>query len=174
MFMDPRRTLEACNLQVTDSIADFGAGSGFTAHAAALLVPKGNVFAIELQRDMVTRIMRDAQEHQIPNLHPLWGDVEIPNGSTLKAESIDFVILSNILFQLDDRLGALHEAKRVLKTGGRLLVVDWQESFGGLGPTQRQVITQQAVEALALQLGFTKLSDNIPSGDHHYAILFKK
>lgn len=53
-------------------------------------------------------------------------------------------------------------------------MVDWQESFGGLGPTPERVFNQAMAEKLILKIGFTKLSDNFPAGEHHYAILFKK
>ncbi len=174
MFMAPAQTLSACNLQITDTVADFGAGSGFMARAIAHLVPRGNVFAIEINRDLVARITHEAQEESITNLHPLWGDIEIRGGSKLGDESVDVVVCSNILFQLDDRQNTIKEASRVLKPGGRLLVVDWQESFGGLGPTPERVFNKQKAEELIGTLGFTKLSDTLPAGEHHYAILFRK
>lgn len=174
MFIDPARTLEACNLQVTDSVADFGAGSGFVAMAASRLIPQGNVFAIELQRDMVARITREAEEKKVTNVHALWGDVELSGGSTLKSESMNMVLFSNILFQLDDKGGALKEAFRVLVPHGRILIVDWEESFGGLGPAPHHVFTEAQAEALAQKIGFKKLPAQLPGGEHHYAILFEK
>lgn len=174
MFMDPAETLAACNFQVTDTVADFGAGSGFIAKAIAGMVPRGSVFAIEINRDMVARIAHEAEEGQIKNLHPLWGDIEIAGGTKLADASVDVVVLSNILFQIDDKPGALKEAFRVLKSGGRLLVVDWQESFGGLGPAVHHVFNKETAESLITGIGFTILSDTLPAGEHHYAILFKK
>ena len=174
MFMDPAKTLAACNLQTTDTVADFGAGSGFVARAAALFVPSGQVFAIEINRDIVARLTRDIAENNIKNIHPLWGDIEVAGGSQLKESSANFLILSNILFQLDDKNGCIAEAVRVLKPGGRLLVVDWTESFGGMGPAPHHVFTQDLAEALLVRAGFIKLSESIPSGEHHYGVLFKK
>lgn len=174
MFMAPAQTLAACNLQVTDNVADFGAGSGFVARAISNLVTSGNVFAIEINRELVSRMTHEAEEQQIKNLHPLWGDIEIEGGSKLGNASVDVVILSNILFQIDDKHGALKEAMRVLKDGGRLLVIDWQESFGGLGPTPQRVFNKSQAEELCKSLGLTKLSDGLPAGEHHYAILFRK
>jgi SAM-dependent methyltransferase len=174
MFMDPMRTLLACNLETTNSVADFGAGSGFVARAAASIVSGGNVFAVEINRDLVARLTREANDAKLTNLHPLWGDIEIPNGSSIENESMDFVILSNIMFQLDDKPGCVKEAMRVLKPGGRLLVLDWSESFGGMGPAPHHVFTKEIAEELFTRAGLTKLSENIPAGEHHYAILFKK
>ncbi len=172
--MAPAQTLSACNLQVTDSVADFGAGSGFMARAIASMVTSGNVFAVEINRDLVSRLAHEVEENKIKNLQPLWGDIEIEGGSKLAKESVDMVVLSNILFQLDDKRGALKEAMRVLKSGGRLLIIDWQESFDGLGPAPERVFNQSQADELARAVGFSKLSENLPTGDHHYAILFKK
>jgi ubiquinone/menaquinone biosynthesis C-methylase UbiE len=174
MFMDPARTLAACNVQTTDVVADFGAGSGFVSRAAAAYVPQGQVFAIEINRDLVARLTREVADLKLPNVHPIWGDIEIPGGSTLGDDSTNLVILSNIMFQLDDKQGCAKEAYRVVKTGGRVLVIDWSESFNGMGPASHHVFTKDVAEALFTHTGFTKLSESIPVGEHHYAILFKK
>jgi ubiquinone/menaquinone biosynthesis C-methylase UbiE len=174
MFMNPAQMLAACNLQVTDTVADFGAGSGFLSKAAATLVPRGNVFPIEIHKEIINRLVRDAKEANLENIHPLWGDIELPGGTRLDDNSVDFVVVSNVLFHLDDKIACINEAKRIIKPGGRLLVVDWSESFGGIGPTPTAIVTKQMVEELSAHAGFTKISDQLPAGDHHYAILFKK
>lgn len=172
--MDPVVTLNACNLQTTDTVADFGAGSGFVARAAAALVPHGQVFAIEINRDIVARLNREVEDNKIKNIHTLWGDIEVKGGTQLKDASADFVIISNVMFHIDDKAGCITEATRVLKQGGRLLLVDWTESFAGMGPAPHHVFTQVLAESLLNTMGYTKLSDRIPSGEHHYGVLFKK
>lgn len=174
MFMDPSQILSLAHLRPNDSVADFGAGSGFLARAAAALVPQGNVFAVEINRDIVARLNREVLELHLGNMHPLWGDIEIPSGSKIANESIDFVILSNVMFHIEDKLGCMKEVKRVLKPDGRVLVVDWQESFGGIGPAPQNVFNKQSAEEIFNKLGFTKITDSLPAGDHHYAIIFKR
>ncbi|MDB5188796.1 MAG: type 11 methyltransferase [Candidatus Nomurabacteria bacterium] len=174
MFMDPVKILAACSIQSTNTVADFGAGSGFVAQAAASLVPQGQVFAIEINKELVTRITRDAVDHRLSNLHVLWGDVEEFEGTKLAAGSVDIVLCFNILFVLEDKADVVKEAFRVLKTGGKIVVVDWTESFGGLGPQPHHIFTQAMAEALLTSVGFKKRTDTLPAGDHHYAILFEK
>jgi len=174
MFMDPLQTLAACNIQATNSVADFGAGSGFVARAAAALVPQGQVFAIEINREIVTRLTRDAVDHNLSNLHVLWGDIEKNEGSHIAAESIDAVICFNVLFLIDDKAAVIKEAMRVLKPGGKIVVADWTDSFAGLGPRPHHVFPQAVAESILTSVGFKKLSEKLPAGDHHYAILFGK
>ncbi len=174
MFMDPVTLLASCNLQTTDTVADFGAGSGFLAKAALAYVPQGNVFAIEINRDMVTRLTREAAEANLKNFHPLWGDIEVAGGSKLADTSVDFILLSNTLFYLEDKNGVMSEALRVLKPGGRMLVVDWTESFGGMGPRPESVFGKDKARALLERHGLTILTDTLPAGEHHYAILCQK
>ena len=174
MFMDPKSMLSLCNLQTTDSVADFGAGSGFLARAAASLVPHGNVFAIEINKDIVARLTRETVELHLDNVHPIWGDIEIAGGSKLDNQSMDFVILSNVMFHLDDKSGCVAEVLRVLKSGGRALVVDWSESFGGMGPIASAVFSKDRAIELFTKAGFAVANDALGAGDHHYAILFRK
>ncbi|MEI6022508.1 MAG: class I SAM-dependent methyltransferase [bacterium] len=171
MFMDPKITLSGMNFQVTDTVADFGAGSGFLAFTLAQMIPSGHVFAIEINKDMVTRIAKEAEDKNITNIHPLWGDIEILGGSGLADAAVDTVVLSNVLFQLEDKKGVFAEVKRVLKPGGRVLLIDWSDSFSGLGPAPHHVFTKDQAMALLGEFGFIIKNDNLPVGDHHYAIL---
>jgi SAM-dependent methyltransferase len=174
MFMDPSQILSLAHLKPNDSVADFGAGSGFLARAASALVPQGNVFAVEINKDIVARLNREVLEMSLGNMHPLWGDVEVAGGSKIANNSIDFLILSNVMFHLEDKAGCLKEVIRVLKPDGRVLLVDWQESFGGMGPSPQFVFNKSSAEEFFSKFGFTKVTDSLPAGDHHYAIIFKK
>ncbi len=174
MFIEPTTLLGLCNLQSTDSVADFGAGSGFLTKAAAALVPQGHVFAIEIHRDIIARLTREVATDGPKNIKPLWGDIEVLGGTKLADKSVNFVILSNVFFHLEDKEGCLNEVKRVLKDGGRMLVIDWTDSFNGMGPKPTAIFPKDVALALCARHGFTMLTVSLPAGDHHYAILFKK
>ena len=67
----------------------------------------------------------------------------------------------------------LREAKRIIKTGGKLAVVDWSDSFGGIGPMADHVIKEDEARELAVKEGFTFERD-FKAGAHHYGLIFKK
>lgn len=185
MFADPHHLIEQFDLQSGARVADFGAGGGALALVAARAVgDAGKVYAVDVQKELLERLKNEARAARVHNLEVLWGDVERQGGTHLKDGAVDAVILSNILFQLEDRTGAAKEAKRVLKPGGKLLAVDWSGSFGrppspmasarrGMGPDPTHVVTEQVARTLFEQNGF-QLVKTISAGNHHYGLVFRK
>lgn len=175
-FSDPQTILQAAALREGVRVGDFGTGSGHYAHAAARIVgERGRVFAVDIQKDLLARLKKHAGEEKLRNIEVVWGDIDEVNGSRLAPDSLDFVILANVLFQVEHRKQAALEAARVLKPGGRVLVVDWESSFGGMGPRAGDVLAKRDVEELLEGAGFTRERDiSERAGDHHYALVFKK
>jgi len=89
----------------------------------------------------------------------------------LRGQSMDAVIFSNTLFQIENRFAALAEIKRILKSGGKLLVIDWAGSYSGMGPAPERVVSEHEAEAFFIGGGFHKVK-SFRAGPHHYGILF--
>ncbi len=155
------------------TVADFGAGVGHHVIPAGQKIgPSGTIYAIEIQKDILGRLEKEAKEVGLKNLHPVIGDIEKIGGSTLKDQSTDRVLIINTLFQLGDKDTCLKEAHRVLKPKGKLFISDWQDSFNHLGPHPDQVVTKREAIKIATANGF-QLENEMPSGSHHYGLLFR-
>lgn len=174
MFSVPEKNIEQLHLADNQTIADFGAGSGaYTVAAAKAMHGTGKVYAIDVQKDLLTRLQNTCKEEHLTNVSFIWGDVEKPGGTKLKDGSCDVVLLSNILFQVPDKKDAIEEAKRVLHLGGILLIVDWAASFNNMGPVKEQVFPEGAGRSLAEESGFTFVR-LIHAGNYHYGMIFKR
>ncbi len=174
MFSDPQKIMESCGIQAGMEIADFGAGSGFyTIAAARALIATGRVYAIDVQKDLLVKIRNQAISQGLYNVEIIWGDVEKPSGTHLADASIDLVFLTNILFQLEQKQAVLDEIKRILRPNGRVLVVDWNDSFGGIGPAPEKVFLKKDAQEMFEKNGF-HLDREIVAGPHHYGLIFKK
>jgi ubiquinone/menaquinone biosynthesis C-methylase UbiE len=170
-FAHPGRNLKALGIEPGMLIADFGAGSGaYVLEAAQLLKKSGRVYAIDVQKDLLRRIHTEAHRQGIDQtIEFIWGDLEGAGGSKIADGILDLVLISNLLFQVPDKPAILREARRILKPTGRVVLIDWSESFGGMGPVRQAVVGKDAALALARVAGFDLLRE-FPAGAHHYGL----
>lgn len=173
MFTNPEQNILNLGLKEGMRVADFGAGSGFYSRAASNLVGySGKVYAIEVQKDLVKKLESDLKHWGISNVDCVWGDIERKGGTKIADNSLDAIIISNVLFQAEDKVGLIEEAKRILKKGGEILFIDWNESFGGISPKNEMLITPSIAKELFTKRGFVFVRD-ITTSPHHYGIIFK-
>ena len=171
-FSSPHENVLQIGLREGMKVGDFGAGTGHYARAAAAVVGhSGKVYAIDIQEDVLKHIKLNTHDHHKSIIETIWGDVEKPGGSHLRDGSLDAVLLANTLFQVEHREGLLEEIRRTLKSGGKLMVVDWAGSYGGMGPVPEQVVSEHDAEAFFINGGFHKVK-SFRAGPHHYGILF--
>jgi len=170
MFSDPLKNLKAFELKENNIVADLGAGTGYYSVAAGALVPRGKVYAVELQKDFLTTIKNKVAEAHLNNVECLWGNVEKIGGTKIGDSVADAVIASNILFQVEDKDKFIEEIKRILKDGGRVLLIDWSES-SIMGATA--VIPKNKAREMFEKKGFT-LEREIDAGEHHYGMILVK
>jgi len=175
-FSDPRKIIEQLSVLPGQKIADFGVGSGAYALTLAENTKSSDesvIYAVDVQKDLLDKLAKEAVDKKLPNIHTVWGDVESEHGSRLRDESVTWVLLTNLLFQVEDRATVLKEAFRVLARGGSLLVVDWSESFGNIGPHADQVLDEISARNLVESSGFT-IDRPISVGEHHYGFVAVK
>ncbi len=174
MFADPNTILSGFDLKSGMHVADLGTGSGFYALAAARLVGgKGRVYAIEVQKDLLDRVKNNASREGLHNIEAVWGDIEKLGGTHLRDYSLDRAIVSNTLFQIEDKEHFVREVFRILRPRGKILVVDWDDSSDISGPDRIHVVTKAAAQTLFESQGFV-LRKEVPAGAHHYGLIFER
>lgn len=173
-FVDPATVVSHFHIREGDIIADFGAGSGFYVELLAKKVGgQGRVYACEIQKELVEKIGTLARQKGLFVVHPLWCDLEQQGGAKIADGALDVAVMINTLFQCEDKVTVLHEVARTLRSGGKFFVVDWSDSFGGLGPQSDQVMTALGAQALAEESGFV-YDRSFDAGDHHYGLAFRR
>jgi len=173
-FANPNVNVREMALRPGMKVADFGAGSGAYALAMARIVGEsGRVYAVDVQKDMLLKIKNEARAEGLGNVDIIWGDMDRKGGTKVADRALDMVLLSNTLFQLEEKQTAFEEAKRTLKPDGTLVVIDWQESYGGMGPRSEDVVSIEKARVLANAAGFSPVRE-FPAGLHHYGIVFRR
>ena len=173
-FADPVQNVARLQLREGMHVADFGAGSGFYTLAAARRVGhSGRVYAVEVQKELLDKLQAQALREHITTVQVIWGDLDEPTGTKLADASMDAVIVSNVLFQSEQKDILAGEAYRVLKSGGQVLVVDWSDSYSNLGPHPEAVVAEEAARSYFESAGFV-FTESFKAGEHHYGLILKK
>ncbi len=171
MFSDPASNLARFGLEDGQKVVDLGAGSGFyTLEAAKRVGASGRVYAVDVQKDLLERLRSMGAHQGLHNIEIVWGNVEKIGGTKLRESIADRIIASNILFQIEKPDEFALEVKRLLKPGGKLLVIDWTE-ISVLGP--KNFFPSIKAQTLFEKSGF-KLDTTFNAGDHHYGLVFIK
>lgn len=152
------------NLEVKDSMsaAEFGCGAAEFSIQLAKKLDKGRVYALDIQEEKLSALKAKIAHQHVKNILTIKCDLEAEKGSGLQAGRLDVVLITNVLFQAENKDKILQEAVRIVKSGGQILVVDWFEK-----------VKPEEVKAIAHQLSLS-LSKEFAAADHHYGLVFIK
>jgi ubiquinone/menaquinone biosynthesis C-methylase UbiE len=168
-FLHPEEALRQFGVYGAQDVADFGAGAGHFSLSAAKRLEGGRLYAIDVEKEMLARLVSEAKSRGMKNLHGIRGDLSRVRGVPMADETLDKAIATNILFQIDDRDAFASEVKRLLKPQGKILIVDWTDTHA-FGPHHAHKVSADTALALFKRHGFTKECD-IDAGDCHYGMI---
>lgn len=156
-----------------ETIADFGAGSGFIAVELAKKVgPEGKVYAIDILEAPLEVIEAKIKTEKLFQLETIKSDLEKPQGSTLEANSCDWVVIANLLFQIKEPAIIIKEAQRVLKPGGKIMILEWlPEKL--ISPQGHFLHSPNEIKRILSEAGFSPVKELKP-GENHYGFIFQK
>lgn len=167
-FIKPEEIVKSIGLEQGMTVVDFGAGSGHYINPVAKLVGEsGRVYAIDVQKDLLAAIKSNAEKSGFKNVEIIWADLEKTESTRLADNSIDKAIISNILFQLEDKGAIAREAMRVLKKGGDAIIIEWIELKNG------RRLDKTDCAKIFMSAGLEKEKE-FDAGDNHYGIIFHK
>ncbi len=176
MFVSPAKVIGSLDLDPMMTVADFGCGSGhYSLEAARKIGKSGKVFAVDIQQEELSFVRSQAKLMGLANIETVWADLETPKATNLNENSVDLVIISNILFQAENKKQIIQEAFRILKTGGKTAIVEWdiENQTGVFGPQIDKRVSPQAAKDLFAEAGFAFEKEFNP-GEHHYGLIFIK
>lgn len=167
-FLNPEKIISTLPISGNMSVADFGCGSGGWSIPLAKKVKDGQVYAVDVTEEALSALKSKISSERVANIKVVRADLEKSSG--LRDEFIDFVVVSNLLFQTENKNSIIKEAHRIIKKGGMLLIAEWLPGTDN-GPTDR--ISPEETKQIVEDQGF-KIKKEVDAGVYHYAHLYEK
>ena len=113
-------------LKAEDIVAEIGSGPGYYSREIIKYVSK--LYCVDSNKEFLDIAKEMIKSKKVVFLNENSAKMSIPS------YSIDAVILANSFHDMEDKVAAVKEIKRVLKKNGRIIIVDWKKEKTEFGP----------------------------------------
>ena len=121
---DCRTMLQALGVKPGQTVCDMGCGNGFyTLQLARLVGPRGRVYAVDIQPEMLQMLARNAAEARLANIRPVLGT---PIDPRLPAGAIDMMLCVDVYHEFSHPEAMLGKIKESLAPDGQLVLVEFR------------------------------------------------
>lgn len=152
-LMPPMPVLAKVDAPAGGAVADVGAGLGWLTFPLAVAVGgSGTVWAVDPSQDGIKVIQERAQSEGLTQIHAMVGWAE---KTGLSDDCCDRVVWHTMYHDVADRPASLREMYRILKPGGRWIIVDWDKRPMDEGPPMEVRIAREDVEREVSAVGFS-------------------
>jgi predicted methyltransferase len=153
-WQKPAEVVEALGLRPTDLVADVGAGTGYFSLRLSRAVPKGRVYAVDLEPAMVQHVEQRAREAGLTNVLGVVATAASPK----LPEKVDLVLVVDTYHHLEDRLAYFDALREQLRPGGRVAIIDYtMDSPHGPPPEHR--LSDDQVKAEMVAAGYPSVTE---------------
>lgn len=166
-WQKPHEVLQALKLAPDASVADIGSGTGYFAVRLAHVVPKGRVYGVDAEPDMVRYLAERAKREGLANLTAVAAK---PNDPGIPS-AVDLVILVDTYHHVPDRERYFRNLQKSLKPGGRLAIIDFTLD-SPVGPPKRARIPADMVKKELARAGYA-LAEEHAFLPNQYFLVFR-
>lgn len=167
--LPPDELLKMIPIEKDNIVLDLGSGTGYFTIPAAELT-KESVYALDVEPKMLSFLEGKVEEEGLENIKLIQGVIEdIP----LDNDSVNRVIASFVLHEVEPLSRGIDEIHRVLQEGGICFCLEWEKKPMEQGPPLHHRIHSDDMKKAFEQKGFTIHTEKYPT-ESHYIIIAKK
>ena len=159
------------------AIGDLGCGNlGYFAMIAAKRVGKsGVVYAVDILKSALESVANIARQNGLDNIKTVWSNLEMLGATRIPEGTLDVIFLHNVLFQSKKKDLIIKESLRLLKDGGKLMIIDWLKSQTpvGFGPPEAVRPDPEEIKKISQKIGYRFLEE-FSAGPYHFGLIFIK
>jgi SAM-dependent methyltransferase len=166
-WQKPHEVIQALRLAPDALVADVGSGTGYFTVRLAHRVPKGRVYGVDTEPDMVKYLAERARRDGLANVVSVAGK---PDDASLPVK-VDLVLMVDVYHHIADREAYFRRLRGALKPGGRVAVIDFKETSAA-GPPKKERVSPARVRAEMQRAGYS-LAEEHGFLPNQYFLIFR-
>ncbi|MCA9522338.1 MAG: methyltransferase domain-containing protein [Myxococcales bacterium] len=170
VWQKPDRVVARLKLAPTDRVADVGAGGGYFAFRLAKAVPRGVVYAVDIEPEMLRHIHHTSMTSGVSNIRVVLSSAADPK----LPEVVDVVFICDVLHHVHQRALFLANTVKKLRSGGRFVLIEFKEGRLPKGPPEKVKIPRRRLFALARAAGLRLEREVTGLLPYQHFLIFRK
>lgn len=154
-WQKPHEVIQALAPAPDAVVADIGSGTGYFTARFANMVPKGRVYGVDVEPDMVKYLGERAKREKLANVRAIAGAPDDPR----LPEKVDLVLMVDVFHHIDGRDSYFRKLRASLKPGARVAIIDFRMDAKD-GPPKAARIAPERVKAELKTAGYELLQDH--------------
>jgi ubiquinone/menaquinone biosynthesis C-methylase UbiE len=159
------------------AVGDFGCGNlgYFSLISAKRVGQSGTVYAVDILKSALESVANIARQNGLNNVKTVWSNLEMLGAARIPAGTLDVVFLHNVLFQSKKKDLIIKEGQRLLKDGGKIMIIDWlkAKTAVGFGPPEAARPDPEDIKKIGQKIGL-RLLEEFVAGPYHFGLIFIK
>jgi len=163
-WQKPHEVIMAMEIKQGEVIADIGSGSGYFTRLLAMHAAK--VYAVDIDAALLEILKKNVPAN-------VEGVLAAPDDPKLAPASVDTVFICEVLHHIENRPAYLAKLAKVLRPGGRIVVIDFIKGKKSPGPPEEMKLAEDQVRQEFAAAGFGKVqkADFLP---YQYFLTFSR
>lgn len=159
-MQNPEVVFKELGLNQGNTFLDIGCGAGdYAIHASKIVGNSGKVYALDKQEESIYTLKEKIRKLRIKNIELNLSD--ITKRLPIEDKSIDVCLIATVLhhdLDFEKHKGQIFkEINRILKTSGRLVIIECSKNDLSFGPPEQMRLDARQIEESALKFGLKKI-----------------
>lgn len=165
--MPPEEILKKFHIDEVGTLLDIGCGIGYFTIPAADILKQGKVIALDIMSEII-----DVAREKAINVSNIEFRKSEEYSFPIDDASIDYVFISNVIHEIEEKSRYFKEIKRVLELKGFLCIIDWEKKETEMGPSINERISREEMMNICALSNFKHIED-ININAEHYGLKFQ-
>ena len=169
-WQKPDEVIRELHLSGSEKIADIGAGSGYFTFRFSHALPSGKVYAIDIAPEMLRHIHHKARVENIANIEVVKASPDDPHVPS----DTDLVFICDVIHHVADKKAWLAKVSSQMRTGAKLVVVEFKEGDLPEGPPEKIKIPKSRLISMIEENSFKLTADSASLLPYQTFLVFSK